>query len=31
VFTAIVGASLAHSVADFSGTAIPLLAYLIAR
>ena len=27
----LVGASLAHSVADFSGTAIPLLAYLIAR
>lgn len=27
----LVGASLAHSVADLSGTAIPLLAYLIAR
>jgi membrane protease YdiL (CAAX protease family) len=27
----LVGASLAHSVADFSGTAIPLLAYFIAR
>ena len=27
----LVGASLAHSVADFSGTAIPLLAYLVAN
>src|SRR6202022_4168915 len=25
----LVGASLAHSLADFSGTAIPLLAYLL--
>jgi uncharacterized protein len=27
----LVGASLAHSVADFSGTAIPLLAYFVTR
>ena len=27
----LVGASLAHSVADFSGTAIPLLAYFVAN
>jgi membrane protease YdiL (CAAX protease family) len=27
----LVGASLAHSLADFSGTAIPLLAYFVAR
>jgi membrane protease YdiL (CAAX protease family) len=27
----LVGASLAHSVADFSGTAIPLLAYILAN